>query len=125
MAFMQAITAEVVGDHKKTAAANSVSAADQMDPAGAPVIRQALHAMKRNIKIAAEFPDLIPPGSFTIQSDVGGSLIRQLIHRREVAKRLLATAREPQADGVIKDLSDLFEYDQEQLRQLLGLITED
>ena len=96
-------------------------AADQMDPAGAPILRQALHAMKRNIEIAAAI-------NLSVGTDQGLSTIsllyKQIVHRREVANRLLSAARELQPDGVIKYMHDVFEYDQEQIRQLLGL-TED
>lgn len=93
--------------------------AEDMDPAGAPIIRQALQAMVRNIEIAADF------GSGQDPDLLASALSKILEHRTEVAIRMLVARREPQDDGVIKELHDLFDYDQDQIRQLLGLITED
>ena len=89
-------------------------------PGDAEVINHALVTIRRNIETAADY-NLYPDSNKNTLMDY---LREQLEHRRKVAIRLLFATKEPQADDVIKELHNLFEFDQDQLRHLLGL-TED
>jgi len=87
-------------------------------------ISEDLAVMKRNTEIAANISleDLEIRGRTLYPWLQHRKLYPWLQHRKDIAQRLLASAGEPQDDGVINALHELFDYDQAQLRELLGLM---
>ena len=85
-------------------------------------IDQDLVVIKRNVEIAATFENVIPESSFVLSRSPWRLLSKIMQHRTQIAIQMLAAAKEPQDDGVMKVLHDAFDYDQNQIRQLLGMI---